>query len=118
MLTGAGAYSGESSNAKRCRTMLMASLASSSAKFWLMQMRGPQLKGMKAPGSLHALDTPSANLPGLNSPGSCLSCPRSRVAVDEHDGNNEHDIRRVRDASELRLLVCPPVNEQRRRVQS
>jgi len=44
--------------------------------------------------------------------------PERRVAVDEHDGNNEHDIRRVRDASELRLLVCPPVNEQRRRVQS
>ncbi|BAS73260.1 Os01g0627450 [Oryza sativa Japonica Group] len=60
--------------------MPSATLASSSAKFWPMQMRGPQLNGKNAPapGSLHALATPSANLPGSNSPASCPHAAASR----------------------------------------
>ncbi|BAS73274.1 Os01g0628950 [Oryza sativa Japonica Group] len=48
--------------------MLSAILASSNAKFWPTQIRGPQLKGTNAGESLDALETPSANLSGLNSP--------------------------------------------------
>uniref|UniRef100_A0A0A8Y8G8 Uncharacterized protein n=1 Tax=Arundo donax TaxID=35708 RepID=A0A0A8Y8G8_ARUDO len=48
-------------------------LASSSAKFWPMQTRGPQPNGRNAPGSLDALEIPSENLFGLNS---CASLPQ------------------------------------------
>jgi hypothetical protein len=52
--------------------MHIAIFASSNAKFWPMQMRGPQPNGRKAPGSLDDLEIPSANLSGLNS---CASLP-------------------------------------------
>jgi len=44
--------------------------------------------------------------------------PKGRVPVDEHDGHHKHDIRWVRDASKLCLLVRPTVNKQRRRIKT
>jgi hypothetical protein len=69
---GAWVYVGASSNSNFCRIMHIAIFASSNAKFWPMQMRGPQPNGRKAPGSLDDLEIPSANLSGLNS---CASLP-------------------------------------------
>src|SRR4051812_14295981 len=43
-----------------------------------MQFLGPELKAKKAPGSLLALEMPSANLPGLNSPASSPQMAGSR----------------------------------------
>jgi hypothetical protein len=42
--------------------MLSASLASTNAKFWPTQIRGPQPNGKNAGEPLDALDMPSANL--------------------------------------------------------
>jgi len=60
----------------------------------------------------HALgEPPRVELAGV-------SPPEGRVPVDEHDGHQNHDIRWVRDASKLCLLVRPTVNKQRRRIKA
>lgn len=86
---GAWMYAGESSKEKFWRMEARPIFASTKAKPWPTQTRGPPPKGKKAVAAagdwfFDALETPSANLSGLKSPASSPqysgSCWTSRMA--------------------------------------